>query len=51
MIEIAEVYKGGTIVPELLYTYEVEVPDAESVFDVRAEIESLKTEIEKLKAK
>ncbi len=50
MIEVCEVYKGGTRKkpgprkPKLLYTYEVEVPDPEP-----SEIEVLRAELADLK--
>ncbi len=52
MIEVCEVYKGGTKKPELLYTYEVEVPDPkpDELEALRAEIAGLKQRVLGLEA-
>ena len=52
MIEVCEVYKGGTKKPKLLYTYEVEVPEPkpDPVEALRAEVATLKDRIKALEA-
>ena len=49
--ETAEVYKAGTTVPELLYTYTYEAKDVEPEMDLKAEIEALKDRIKVLEKK